>query len=400
MPAPRHGLLCALTLLAAPTAAGAQVDGRATPETRRLYANMRRYAAGHVMFGHQDTLAYGHDWRGPPDQSPDRSDVRDVAGDYPAVYGWDLGDLFARGRPGLADPAGADRLRGFVRRARARGGVNTFSWHMPNPVTGTDAWDVTPAVAAILPGGARHAAYVAQLDVLAAFFRSLADARGRPIPVWFRPFHEQTGDWFWWGRDHASPAEYAALWRFTVHHLRDVARVHNLLYAYSTDVFDDEGQYFRCYPGDRWVDLLGFDDYHSVATPATRPVLVRRLESVVRWARARGKLAALTEAGAEALPDARWWTGTLLPALDASADTRAISYVLVWRNANAAAEHREHYFAPFPGQRSAADFVNFRRSPLTAFERDLPDLYGRAGRWVSPSRPAPAPRTSAPPAAR
>lgn len=351
--------------------AAAPIDSGATAETRNLLANMRRIARTRTMFGHQNTLAYGYGWTG----EPHRSDVRDVTGSFPQIYGWDVMDIFVAGDAHRLDAAKAARLRGFVQEARARGGVNSFSWHMPNPVKNSDAWDVTPAVKAILPGGTLHDRYKAQLDIAADFFRSLVDAQGKPIPVWFRPFHEQTGAWFWWGKGNASPEDFKALWHFTVNYLRDTRGVHNLLYAFSTDVFDDETGYFQFYPGDDYVDLLGFDDYHSIETPATRTVFVRRLEDVARWARARSKLAALTETGLEALPDPHWWTGTLLPGLTASADTRAISYVLVWRNANPANDRKEHFYAPYPGQKSAADFVRFRRDPGIAFEGDVGDLY-------------------------
>ena len=41
------------------------------------------------MFGHQDDLAYGVGWK----YEKGRSDIKDVTGDYPAVYGWELGHL-------------------------------------------------------------------------------------------------------------------------------------------------------------------------------------------------------------------------------------------------------------------------------------------------------------------
>jgi mannan endo-1,4-beta-mannosidase len=97
--------------------------------------------------------------------------------------------------------------------------------------------------------------------------------------------------------------------------------------------------------------------------------------------RSRGKLAALTETGLEALHDPDWWTGTLFPGLKARDDTRRISDVLVWRNANPANDRKDHLYAPYAGQKSAADFVRFRRDPLIAFEGDV-DL----------SAPGPAPR--------
>lgn len=379
----RRVLLLLLIWLAAPLAAEptspAPIDREATVETRNLFRNMLRIAPQTVLFGHQNTLAYGTTWRDEGNGAPDRSDVKDVVGDFPAVYGWDLMDALGKGRPGEMPGLGAERLRGYVQRAQARGGINTFSWHMDNPVTGGDAWDKTPAVHRVLPGGDRHEAYRASLDAAADFFLSLKDRRGRPIPVWFRPFHEQTGNWFWWGKGNAAPADFKALWRFTVEYLRDRRGVHNLLYAYSTDVFENADGYFEFYPGDDYVDLLGFDDYHSITPTGSERVFTNRLRQVVRWARERGKLAALTETGLEALPVRNWWTGTLLNGIIADQDTLGISYVLVWRNANPAFDRKNHFYAPYPGQKSAADFKLFHDDPRTWFERDLPNLYTDTG---------------------
>jgi mannan endo-1,4-beta-mannosidase len=92
-------------------------------------------------------------------------------------------------------------------------------------------------------------------------------------------------------------------------------------------------------------------------------------------ARARGKLAALTETGVEAVPDPKWWTGTLLPALREAGP--GISYALVWRNANPASDRKGHFYAPYAGQASAADFVAFKNAPDVLFEDELPKLYRR-----------------------
>ena len=50
-------------------------------------------------------------------------------------------------------------------------------------------------------------------------------------------------------------------------------------------------------------------------------------------------------------------------------------YVQVWRNANYEREQRDHYYAPFPGQVSAPDFIKFRNTEFVLFEDELPDLY-------------------------
>lgn len=93
----------------------------------------------------------------------------------------------------------------------------------------------------------------------------------------------------------------------------------------------------------------------------------RSLAIVDSIAKAHDKVMAVTEIGYEGIPDAKWWTGTLLPALE----NYPVAYVLVWRNAR---EKVTHYYAPYPGQVSAEDFVEFYDNPQTLFSADV-NLY-------------------------
>jgi hypothetical protein len=63
------------------------VDMRATRETRSLLTSLHEISAKGIMFGHQDALAYGVNWK----KEKGRSDVKSVTGDYPAVVGWVIG---------------------------------------------------------------------------------------------------------------------------------------------------------------------------------------------------------------------------------------------------------------------------------------------------------------------
>lgn len=363
----------------------ALVDAGASRQTRALYANLQRLAPEALLFGHQDALAYGVEWIG----EPGRSDVKQVTGAYPAVYGWELGDLELGADANLDDVRFADMKR-WIRRGYRRGGVITLTWHLNNPVTGGDAWDTAPAVAAILPGGPEHDKYCAWLDRFAAFADDLKVGPfawlgfGEPVPLLFRPFHEMTGSWFWWGADHCTPEQYRHLWRFTVDYLRDEKGLNHLLYVYSPDRFQTEADYLARYPGDGYVDVLGYDDYFTLQRKDGMNELRRRLATVVRLAEARGKLAAFTETGYEAIPDPTWWTRRLLAAIRDDPEARRIAYVLVWRNANHARKAGHHY-APYPGHPSAADFVRFHRSPFVLFEDDLPDLYRLPLEWTPPT---------------
>ena len=64
-------------------------DPQATPQTRALFHHLRELARSKLLFGHQDTTAYGVGWWA----EEGKSDVKSTTGSYPAVYGWDIGHL-------------------------------------------------------------------------------------------------------------------------------------------------------------------------------------------------------------------------------------------------------------------------------------------------------------------
>jgi mannan endo-1,4-beta-mannosidase len=339
-------------------------DKNATKKTKALYANLKAISGKGVLFGHQDDLAYGIGWKA----EKGRSDVKEVSGSYPALYGWEISRL---GQEHSIDSVNFEKMIGWIKEAYRRGGVNTISWHMDNPATGGNSWDNTPAVSTIIPGGAKHEFYKQRLDAFADFLNDLkVGFFGTKIPIIFRPFHEHTGSWFWWGKGNCTADEYKALWRFTVTYLRDEKNIHQLLYSYSTDQFDSETQYLEFYPGDEYVDIIAFDDYHSVNNLAERDKLIYRLKTVVELAASKGKVAAFSETGAETIPVNDWFSNNLLGGIMADELGKRIAYVMVWRNGRT-----DHYYAPYPGHPSVPDFVKFRNDPYTIFEDDLPNIY-------------------------
>ena len=362
--------ICATCLLGcfAATAQISPIDRKATKKTRALYQNLKNLSETGVIFGHQDDLAYGIGWKA----EKGRSDVKEVCGSYPGLYGWDVSKL---GNPFNIDSVDFENMKQWIKEGYKRGSVITISWHMDNPVTGGDSWDNTPAVKNILEGGDKHDYYKQRLDLFADFLNDLKVGFGTRIPVIFRPFHEHTGNWFWWGKGNCTSQEYIQLWQFTVKYLRDEKGIHQLLYSYSTDQFDSKEQYLEYYPGDDYVDVIAFDDYHSIRSVDERKKLVYRLKTVVELAEAKNKIAALSETGLETIPVNDWFTNNLLGGIKEDEKGRGISYVMVWRNGRP-----DHHYAPFPGHSSAPDFVKFRKDPFTIFEDDLPKMYKMPGK--------------------
>ncbi|RYY32127.1 MAG: beta-mannosidase [Sphingobacteriaceae bacterium] len=333
-------------------------DKNATPETVMLYQNLSRLLNKGIMFGHQDDLAYGVGWK----NEAGRSDIKDVTGTYPAVYGWDLGHL-ERDSLDNFDGVNFHGMTEFIKEIYKRGGVNTISWHLNDPATGKTSWSTSlSSVRQILTDPKVKALYFTWLDKF-AFFVSKAQEEEKAVPIIYRPFHEQTGDWFWWGKTSCTPGEFKALWKLTVEYLRNEKHLHNLLYAYSTGPYKTEAEFMERYPGDEYVDVVGTDIYCDSNVNYFVQDLKTRLSVLNGIAQKHHKIPALTEVGYEKIPQADWFSKVLLPELL----PYKLSYVLAWRNWK-----EEHFFAPYQGHASAEDFKKvFYKHPKTIFQKDM-----------------------------
>jgi beta-mannanase len=311
-------------------------------------------------------MAYGVNWK----YVEGRSDIKEVTGDYPAVFGWDLSHLELDQKVNI-DSVPFANMKRYIQQGYRAGSVITISWHGTNPLTGKSAWDNTPGtVASILPGGAKHESFKTQLDKIADFLLGITGPHGETIPIIFRPFHELTGNWFWWGVSSCTADEYKSIYRFTVNYLRDVKKVHSLLTVYNTGSnFNSADSYLERYPGDDVVDILSFDDYQS-GGPENGASFIKNanthLTIIEDLAFQKNKVPVFAECGYNQVPDSVWWTNTLLKAIG----IHHPAYVLVWRNAGYKAKNIIEYYAPYPTQPSAPDFIKFYQSPLTLFQRD------------------------------
>ncbi len=353
-------------------------DSGRTQRTEHLLTNLIAYGdSGIYLFGHHDDTVYGIGWKG----DSARSDVHSVCNDYPALLSFDLGHI-ERGDSVNLDGVPFDRIRQEIFNQFNRGGVVTLSWHLDNPLSGGTAWVAdslkgieTKTVAAVLEGGQKHEVFLGWIDRVADFLRSLETPYGVKVPVIFRPWHEHTGSWFWWGQEHCTASQYKALWKTTADRLKEQGVV-NVLYAYSpgTEVDGNEAKYLERYPGDDIIDVMGLDSYCFAPDADTAKIaafahqLDKNLATVCTVARKHHKAAALTETGYEGLKTPDWWTQTLQPVLD----RHPVSYVLVWRNAY---DRPQHFFAPFPGQQSSTDFVRFVNSRRVLMRSDVNNIY-------------------------
>lgn len=312
---------------------------------------------GAIAYGHQDDLVYGHSWLVTDIENDplERSDVKAVTGRYPMLVGFDLGGIELGDKANL-DGVDFDLMHHAALKHIKRGGIVTFSWHPRNPLTGGDAWDISSnqVVKSVLPGGEKEEEFRLWLQRTADFIESLGK-----VSVIFRPWHENTGSWFWWGEGLCSEQEYIELFRYTWHYFTAERGLTNLLWCYSPGGDAGPQRSMARYPGDGYVDILGIDTYEFVGSGTLEAARARyqaelkgALDFITEEGKERGKIICLSETGLEGLPDTEWWTSTLYPAIK----DYPIAYVLTWRNAH---DKPGHFYAPWPGFEGEGDFKAF-----------------------------------------
>jgi hypothetical protein len=296
------------------------------------------------MAGHQDDPFYGIGWA----YEDGKSDVKLTVGDYPAVMGFELGGIEMGDEKNL-DSVPFTRIHDELLAHVKRGGIVTISWHPRNPLTGGTAWDVTSnkVVKSILPGGVKADLFKVWMARLADFLESLKDEAGQPVPIIFRPWHENNGSWFWWGQKLCSDSEFKALWNLLQDYM-NARGFSNLLWSYSPNL--DGGwtleRFMQRYPGNDRVTLIGEDAYQWGSEQDFIKAVNSDLTFLTQFAKNNGKLLAMTECGFKNIPDATWFSRVLKPQMD----KYPISYFLLWRN------YEKEWFGPVPGTPCGDDY--------------------------------------------
>lgn len=325
---------------------------------QQLEQRLRDLRTKGYMMGHQDDPFYGLTW----EWDKNRSDVKETCGDYPAVMGFDLGGIEMGDEKNL-DSVPFVRIHDELIAHHERGGIVTLSWHPRNPLTGGNAWDVSndQTVRSVLYGGCMHVKFQTWIKRAADFIETLKDSNGHPVPIIFRPWHENNGSWFWWGEKLCTASEYKALWNMVQDYMSGRGFT-NLLWCYSPNLGDiTDDSFMERYPGNDRVTLIGLDAYQWGTEQDFISGINANLATLSSFAERNGKIFALTETGLKNMTDPTWWTRVLKPQMD----KYPICYFLLWRN------YKEEFFGPSPNLDSAADFRKLYEAENTLFLKDI-----------------------------
>ncbi|SFZ93444.1 mannan endo-1,4-beta-mannosidase [Flaviramulus basaltis] len=339
------------------------VDSKPSKSIKQLHKKLFYISKEGFAIGHQDATSYGIGWKESDFPNTIKSDVNDIIGDFPAVYGFDIGRI-EHGYDKNLDGVPFETMRKLMIDAHKNGGIITVSWHADNPSTGGDSWDKTAAVKDVINNGQYKDKYLLWLDKVADFLNSIK-YNGVKVPIIFRPFHEMNGAWFWWGDPNCTTAEYVQLWKETVDYLKNKHKLHNLIYAYSPNKLNPNDDYMKYYPGDDYVDFFGIDIYDFNNSEDYKKSVVNDLKIVKDVATSKNKLYAFTETGIEAIPTNKWFTEVVYPSIE----NTGIAYILFWRNYT-----KKHHYMPYKTHSSEEDFKVFEKLPKTLFLKDINNI--------------------------
>ncbi|TPF95739.1 hypothetical protein EP30_10230 [Bifidobacterium sp. UTCIF-39] len=359
------------------------VDRDATAETKTLFAKLRD--ADTIMTGQQ----HANDYAVSTDEENQGtgSDIYALTGKYPSVWGMDTLSIYGYEGPGIRENDSCDItcqtnniaiLDGKIRQADSLGAMTTLSAHWYNPVSGGSFNDTTKAVDRLLPGGDSQAAINDYLDRIADLANGAKRDDGTLIPIVYRPLHENNGAWFWWGATHATSDEYRELYRYIVDYLTQVKGVHNLLFSYSPNgtFGGDLGTYLETYPGDDYVDVLGYDAYDSGDVNDSSEWVgnvVKDLAAIAKLGEQKGKPVAMTEFGRGSNKmiaedgndtDTQWFT-RLLNGITADQNARHIAYMMTWADFGGSGSSYATYI-PRKGTALGDDYTKYAADPAIA----------------------------------
>ena len=260
------------------------VNRNATANTKKLYSFLKDSYGKYVITGQQcDGGINGNEFKA----------IKNLTGDYPALLGLDMMD-YTPSRTALGTSSSAvDKAIEFHK----KGGIVTFCWHWNAPTeylnstaNSSDGWwggfytqNSKFDIAKVMNGQDAKGKKLLDRDIK-EIAKQLKRLEKAGVPVIWRPLHEGSGGWFWWGAQ--GPDAYKKLWKYLYKELTNTYGCNNLIWVYN-------GQSADWYPGDEYVDIVGEDIYpgNHVYDPQ-----VSRFKQAINYG-SKTKITALTENG-------------------------------------------------------------------------------------------------------
>lgn len=176
-------------------------------------------------------------------------------GEYPAILGMDMGYYSQTGVDHNVAISTTEQAIAYWE----KGGIVTLCWHWLAPekyITGT--WysafrpeEVRMNLTKMVNGEDPEGLSLLMKDIN-NIAMELLEMQEAGVPILWRPLHEASGGWFWWGKEGADT--YKKLYVLLYETLTYEYGLNNLIWVWN-------GQDAAWYPGDEYVDIVGIDIY-------------------------------------------------------------------------------------------------------------------------------------------
>ena len=247
--------------------ATAPVDTKATEAARKVYTflhdNFGQKTISGIMTGDMTTA------NGNVTQHEDVKAVYTASGKYPALVGFDFMNATGKEEENSWYKEYTDASIALAKDLYRRGGIPAFTWHWRDPsrstndfyctVDGKSACTTRISQAMNSDGSWNTSSslynnIVKDIHTVADYFLALQDMG---IACIFRPLHEASGGWFWWGAEDA--AKCVKLYQLVHDEMVNTKGVHNVIWVWNPCTVNDADWT----PGDTYYDVVSIDIYNE-----------------------------------------------------------------------------------------------------------------------------------------
>ena len=267
------------------------VDANATNAAKALYTflheNFGKKTISCIMTGDMTTAD------GNVTHHADVQAVYKASGKYPALVGFDFMNATGMNANSSWNRSYTTASIQLAEDTYRRGGIPAFTWHWRDPSHRTDAFytsdsnmKITDAMNADGSWNTSSTLYrniIKDIDIVADYFLAMQD---KGIACVFRPLHEASGGWFWWGREGAKP--FVKLYHLLFDEMVNVKGVHNVIWIWNAGENDAEWN-----PGFTYFDVVSADIYNNDFDYSSNYVLFDKLKMLTGGK----KIIALSENG-------------------------------------------------------------------------------------------------------
>ena len=295
--------------------ASALVTPNASENAKKMYGFLRQNFQKKIISGVMTNTVMQNDGKYTPDTVQNQTEaawIMSASGKTPVLLGLDFMHSTGLNSDNEWYKGYTNATVALAQDIFKKGGIPAYCWHWKDPSRTVEAFyspssgsspytnfnlnkafTDSATYTSFNTNSAEYQAIIRDMDSVAGYLKTLAD---KGVPVLWRPLHEASGKWFWWG--YRGPGACKALYRLMFQRFTGVHGLNNLIWVWTTD---EAGDALNWYPGDQYVDILG-RDYYYYPRIANHGSLVASFETIKELYNG-AKIIALAECGSVPYPD-------------------------------------------------------------------------------------------------